>query len=315
MSTDLVRRDPYGWTDNLPAVGDLAGKVAATEFVPASLRGKPAAVAACILFGAEVGIGPMRSLSSIHVVDGRPAMSAELMRALVLAAGHSIRVVELTTTRCVLLGTRRGDTDGTTIAYSIDDAKRAGVAGRKTWQSYPREMMLARATTVLCRAVFADVIGGMGSLEEAEDGTTDVAPDAGPGTAVRRTARRAGTTTPAPAPRAADVPAAPAPPVDVPPLDDDIIDGEVVDEDTGEVTEAVTAKQLTAIAAAMSAVGWRERDDRLRLASAVAGRPLGSSKELTKDEAATLLDALAFAQATDDPRAAIETMLKAADSE
>ena len=51
----------------------LAVQIAQTEFVPASLRGKPAAVMAAMLTGHEVGIGPMMALKQIHVVEGRPA--------------------------------------------------------------------------------------------------------------------------------------------------------------------------------------------------------------------------------------------------
>ncbi len=303
MTTDIaLRRDPYEWTDNLPAVGDLANRIAGTEFVPAGLRGKPAAVAACVLYGAEIGIGPMKSLAGIHVVDGRPAMSAELMRALVLAAGHSIRVQELTSTRCVLIGTRRGDADGTTITYSVDDAKRAGVAGKKVWQQYPREMLLARATTSLCRAVFADVIGGMASLEEAQDGAAEAA--AGPAP-TRRVARRRTVT--------------PAPPTVEPELDDEVVDtvtGEIVDaeivEDPDEGDEVgATKRQLTAMGAAFSAIGWTDRADRLRATSAIVGRQVESAKSLTRDEASTLLDTLTFLQRADDPQGRLTALMEA----
>ena len=47
-----------------PAV-ELAKAVANTEFVPKSLRGNPAAITAAILYGDEVGLGPMQSLARI----------------------------------------------------------------------------------------------------------------------------------------------------------------------------------------------------------------------------------------------------------
>jgi len=84
-----------------------------------------------------------------------------------------------------------------------------------------------------------------------------------------------------------------------------------VDEPEVQDVPAVTAKQLTAIAAGMSACGWTDRADRLRLASAVARRDLSTSKELTRAEAAELLDALAWAQSTDDPQAALAGLLEA----
>ena len=44
MSTDLAiatTRDTDSWAAMLPAVGDLASKIASTSFVPRGLRGKP----------------------------------------------------------------------------------------------------------------------------------------------------------------------------------------------------------------------------------------------------------------------------------
>ena len=69
-----------------------AQKIANTPFVPSAFRGKPEAVFAAILYGAELGIGPMQSLNCIHVIEGKPSMAPELMRALVAKAGHRIDV-------------------------------------------------------------------------------------------------------------------------------------------------------------------------------------------------------------------------------
>lgn len=144
----------------------LAQRIANTPFVPGALRGKPESVLAAILFGDELGIGPMQALSQIHVIDGRPAASPELMRALVARAGHRIDVVELGDEQAVLIGTR-ADTGGTaTITWSMDDARRANLAGKGSWRSYPRAMLLARATSELCRALFPDVVSGLSYTPE-----------------------------------------------------------------------------------------------------------------------------------------------------
>ena len=84
----------------------LAQRIATTEFVPAKLRNRPEAVLAALLSGAERGLGPMESLRSIDVIEGKPSLSAEAMRALVLAAGHDIEIVESTATRCTVIGRR-----------------------------------------------------------------------------------------------------------------------------------------------------------------------------------------------------------------
>lgn len=166
------------WIDLMAPAGELAVKIAETEFVPNRLRKRPAAVMACILSGQEAGVGPMQSLRQIFVTDdGKVGMAAELMRSLVLKEGHEIWPEDYTNTRVTMAGRRRGNTDAnpTRVTWTLDDAKKAGLAGRQNWTRYPRAMLTARATTELCRLIFADVIAGISySLEELEDGDVDL---------------------------------------------------------------------------------------------------------------------------------------------
>jgi hypothetical protein len=163
MTEIVISKEPYRI---LPEVYDLSTKLANTEFVPAGLRGKPAAIAACVLAGRELGIGPMSSLQNIIVIDGRPSMTALLMRQLILAAGHSIHYAESTDFRCIVKGRRRGEEDWTTIVWTMDQAKKAGLDGKMNWRKYPKQMLQARATGELARLAFADCLGGMGYLED-----------------------------------------------------------------------------------------------------------------------------------------------------
>lgn len=306
-----LRRDTDSWTEMLPAVGDLAVKVAGTEFVPAALRGKPAAVAAAILTGREIGIPPMQSLSSIHVVDGRPTLSAELMRQLVFAAGHRIRYVETTSARCVVEGWRAGsESADASVTWSMDDAKRAGLDGKPNWRKHTRQMLIARATAELCRMVFPDVIGGLAyTTEELTDGgVVDAEVVESGATPARRTARRRNApAAPMPAPAAAE-PAVHGPTVDEPPLDDP----EPAQGDEEAAPEpAATRAQLTKLHALFGDVGWTDRDDRLRAASSIVARPLSSSSDLAKAEAHLLIETLEQIAGRPDPATALTDLLDA----
>ena len=163
MSEIAISKEPYRI---LPDVYDLSTKLANTEFVPASLRGKPAAIAACVLAGRELGIGPMSSLQNLIVIDGRPTMTSLLMRQLIFAAGHSIHYAESTDFRCIVKGRRRGEEEWTTITWTMDQAKKAGLDTKSNWRKYPKQMLQARATGELARLAFADCLGGMGYLED-----------------------------------------------------------------------------------------------------------------------------------------------------
>lgn len=150
---------------------ELAQRIASTDFVPRALRGKPEAVMAAILTGYEVGIGPMNALAKIHVIEGRPAMAAELMRALILRAGHDFWVEEATNTKVTVGGKRAGSARETRFTWTMDDAKRANLVGKDNWRKYPRAMLLARATAEIARAIFPEVLAGISyTIEELTDG-------------------------------------------------------------------------------------------------------------------------------------------------
>jgi hypothetical protein len=162
LDAQIAADIPATWV----AAWRLSRRICNTPFVPSALRGDPASVLACILTGDELGLGPMQSLRMVHVIEGRPAASAELMRALVNRAGHRIDVVESRQDRVTLAG-RRNDTGANAkVTWTIADAQRAKLTGNPAWTKYPRSMLLARATSELCRALFADIIGGLYTPEE-----------------------------------------------------------------------------------------------------------------------------------------------------
>lgn len=282
--TDLVHVTAQSHT--FAIVGEassLAEQIARTDFVPDALKGRPDAVMACVLKGHELGMGPMQSLGSINVIKGRPSLSAEGMRALVLAAGHDITVKEMTPTRCKLAGRRSNSDQWTEITFTMDDAKRAKLGGNN-WQSYPADMLLARATSRLCRAVFADVIGGLLSVEEAED----IDAPAVTSTTTRKAPARKRTTPAAETPFPDPEPTPEQPPLPHE-LDDDVVDAEIIDDDGPQM---VTRAQLDKLMVEFDLAKMTERPERLAYCIDFVKRPLESSKELTKSEASRIIDEL-----------------------
>jgi hypothetical protein len=152
----------------------LANRVHQTPFVPRAMQGKPEHVLACVLYGNELGLGPMQALNSIHVIEGRAAASPELMRALVNKAGHRIDVLENTNDVCVMKGTRHDTGAEATVRWSINDAKNANLTGKDNWKKYPRAMLTARATSELCRLLFPDVIAGLSYTAEEVESFDDI---------------------------------------------------------------------------------------------------------------------------------------------
>src|SRR5262245_32439678 len=71
---------------NLQDVESFANSIAQSQFVPPHFRGKPPDVLAAIVYGMERGLRPMASLQNILVVNGKPAVYGDMMRAMVLSA-------------------------------------------------------------------------------------------------------------------------------------------------------------------------------------------------------------------------------------
>lgn len=175
-STDIAVRGNFDVAVIAPLMS-FAEQIAKTDFVPGPMKNRPEAVLACMMTGQEIGIAPMQSLRQIDVIDGRPALRAELMRALVFERGHEIWVgegAEFTTTRVVWYGRRKGSSNVIRVEWNADMVKQARLDGKDNHKKNPRQMLSARASSELCRVLFPDVIAGMGyTREELEDGLGD----------------------------------------------------------------------------------------------------------------------------------------------
>ena len=123
-----------------------------------------AEAALCIMLtGASLGLSPIVALRSIHVVEGRPVLSSDLIAAVVMRSGIAARweCVETTAERCVLETERRGQAGVRRHEWTMAMAQRAGLAGRGTWTKYPAAMLRARCTAELGRIVYPDVLAGV----------------------------------------------------------------------------------------------------------------------------------------------------------
>lgn len=321
--TDIERYEPQegqlagdvdSWVDVLAPVGDLAAKIAGTDFVPKDFRGKPAAVAGAILFGRELGLPPMTTLKNTYVVHGTPDLSAEAQRALVLAAGHEIEFEEVTATRCKMRGRRAGSEVWTQAQYTMDEAKQSGDFTKNgNYKTRPQEMLIARCTSRLCSMIFPDVTGGFSSavnvplvqsedepVSPAEPVTVTVRQESAKKAPARRKAK-AEPKQPEPAQQEStepplpgedgyedlgeDKPAAPSPEIPTEDPDDAILDAETVEE------PPLTATQSGLITALIKTVGFGKTEG-LAFYSATVGRPIKATRDLTTGEAATVIAAL-----------------------
>jgi hypothetical protein len=128
------------------AASDAAslGKLMADSgFFADARQGAQAAVK--IMAGAELGFGPVASMTGVYIVKGNVTLSANLMAAVVQAHPlYDFRVRALTNDRAEIEFFSRGESLGLSV-FTMDDARTAGLASRENWRQYPRNMLFARA--------------------------------------------------------------------------------------------------------------------------------------------------------------------------
>ena len=304
--------------DDLHTQMKRAELLAQASLMPPSYTKQPANVLVAMEMADTLGISLMQAVQGITVINGKMSMSAEMMRALVLRAGHRFRV-EVNTDKetTVLVARREWPDDEQRFTFTMDDAARAGLSGSPTWKKYPKALLLARVTSMACRAVFPDVVQGIDYVPE------ELEPMEAPATP-----RNAPPAVPPAPPTTVTVATASGPePVDT--ETGEIVDADVI-EDQAQPDDATadylhdhatipkdrhlvaSAAQLKKIHAACRNLGYTERPDVLRLISLTLGEDIGSSKDLTKDTASTVIDALEALESTDDPQAAIDALTGAA---
>jgi hypothetical protein len=127
-------------------------------FIPSHFTNS-AQVAAVILAGRELGVGPMAALRSFYLVNGKLGMDASFVSGRMLAHGIALEWLR-DDDECASVRLSRAGMPPYTSTFSRADAERAGLWGSATWRKYPRAMLRARAITAGARAYAADCFAG-----------------------------------------------------------------------------------------------------------------------------------------------------------
>lgn len=198
-----------------------------------------------LLIARELGLG-INAISFIFPMKGKITLGYQILIALVQRSGkYKLRFVERTEKNCKIEWFEDGESVGFS-SFSMDDAKRAGLAGQPNYTKNPIEMLVARAVSSGFNSYAPECAGGglytLGELDDVPE--------------------------PEPAPRRKRERSA-APRVDSPP--EEIVDAEVVVEapepassaESGETDESASATTsisppVDALGAVLKAMEWRQ---------------------------------------------------------
>lgn len=180
---------------------DFATKLVGTRMVPARYRGQAEEATAAILYGAELGMGPIAALQNIFDVHGSPGIYARTAQALLEAKGYQFKTLEDTDEAVTVAGWKPGRDPETRDCneksrFTIQDAERSGwcpkpqegerggvlvngvryqtnangkLAGNEKYLTQPRQMLWAKAMMEVCRRLSpATLLGIAYSVEELE---------------------------------------------------------------------------------------------------------------------------------------------------
>ena len=145
-------------------IREIAGTLVASKMLPDAIK-TPEAASAIILKGLELGIPAMQSFSHIHVIQGKPTCSAELMLARMARGGGTAEWQTSPSTEARVSFRRPGWGD-VVGEFSMDDAQAAGLTKNPTWKSYPSNMLRARAISNGARMIGPDLLAGMSYTPE-----------------------------------------------------------------------------------------------------------------------------------------------------
>jgi hypothetical protein len=135
-----------------------------------------------ILAGSELGFGPFASMVGVSIIQGKPAVGANLMAAALKRTGKYNYRVTKNTEKEVEITFFEGKEEIGKSSFTWSDAEKAGLTNKDNWKRYPRNMLFARALSNGIRWFTPDIYNGatvytpdeMGAVTDEEGNVIEV---------------------------------------------------------------------------------------------------------------------------------------------
>ena len=123
-----------------------------------------------IMKGRELGIPPASAMEIINVIEGKTALSGVAIAGIIKSSRKYRYDITSSTTRAATVEFFER-IDGAwkslgSASFTEEDARRAGLAGKKNWREYPQNMYLWRALSNGGRMYCPDILAGVYTAEE-----------------------------------------------------------------------------------------------------------------------------------------------------
>ncbi len=324
--------DPFDtlnrYTDMLAKSLKFAQDICRTSLVPKIYQNKPGDAAVAILHGAEIGLHPLQALQNVFPVHGMPSIYARTAVALLRAKGYTFTTHETGPDKVVLQGWSPNGKQTETSEWTMDRAVKAGfvptidpetgkyktkkfkgsngeyekLIGNEKYLTQPEEMLWAKAASTVCRRLASHVLLGLAFAEDQED-RDEPEP-------VRVTSERMSPVDVASAVTDNEATAGPPvqqwqPPIEADvPASDDVEKPDIPQAETSAQTAAVelasTAQQRT-LSDELERHGHKTAAAKRKWLSLDTGREIASAKELSSEEADSIIARLTKREAGNLP--------------
>lgn len=151
-----------------------------SKFLPKAIQTKEQALAV-MLKGQELDIPPWSALTGIHIIQGVPTVSPQLMLALIRRSGQLENIdIQGDERSCTVMMKRRGNNPHVeTFTWqdaekmqTKEDGQMIALTKKFNWKTMPAVMLKWRAVAACARIVFPDVIAGLYTTEEINPDVT-----------------------------------------------------------------------------------------------------------------------------------------------
>ena len=130
----------------------------------------PQQAMALMLIAQAEGTHPALAARDFHIIQGRPALKADAMLARFQAAGGVVEWVDYNDAKVSgRFSHPVASPKPVLIEWTLEQAKRIGLAGKDNWKNYPRAMLRARVISEGVRTVYPGIAVGLYTVEEVQD--------------------------------------------------------------------------------------------------------------------------------------------------
>ena len=138
----------------------FAKALADSKILPRQYQNEPGSVLWALEFGRGLGLDVITTIQSVHIIQNKATMSADLMASLTRRAGHRMRVSGDETNAKVVIFRADDPEFPFEVTWTMERAKQAQLTNKDTWKQYPAAMLRARAISECVRMACPEVLHG-----------------------------------------------------------------------------------------------------------------------------------------------------------